>query len=198
MGALSGGPKVKSSKKTREVTPTKKGTLQTVSNKATGCLKGKSRKRLLPSQESPQQSLESIKEPCLASTPVHSPYCDRVPKILQSPIRVNQETKQAAIALTPLKVFNQILQLLFLIGLKMSPRYSDFHMVPCPCAETRDWITMLQANNEEQAQKNRWSTAKTSFKTADESKGKRLQWNQSCSCCGSSWQEAQVGHSGHC
>lgn len=131
VGALSGGPKAKSRKKKHEVTPTKKETSQTVSNKATSRSNGRSRKKFPISQGSPQKSLESTprrtrtrqtREPCLASTPVRGSYADRVPRILESPVGVDQETKQSARVLTPLKVFDQNLQLIF--SLDLSPKTS--------------------------------------------------------------------------
>lgn len=141
VGALSGGPKVKSRKRKLEVTPTKETTLQTVSKKAKGCSNGKSRKDSPLSQGSALSSSErtsrrtrtrQAREPCLASTPVHGSSTDRVPKILESPVRVNRETKRSAEVLTPLKVFDQILQLILIIfGLspKASLPFSDVAMV---------------------------------------------------------------------
>lgn len=124
VGALSGGPKAKSKKRKQEVTPTKEATLQSVSNKATCRSKGKSRKDFPLSQGLTQNSLESTsrrtrlrqpREACLASTPVRGSYADRVPKLLESPVRVNRETKKSAGVLTPLKVFDQNLQLIFFL-----------------------------------------------------------------------------------
>lgn len=126
VGAFSGGPKAKPRKKKHEVTPTKKETSQTVSNKATSRSNGRSRKKFPLSPGSPQKSLESTprrtltrqaREPCLASTPVRGSYADRVPRILESPVGVDQETKQSARLLTPLKVFDQNLQLIFSLDL---------------------------------------------------------------------------------
>lgn len=127
VGALTGGPKVKSRKKKHEVTPTKEATLQTVSYQTRGRSSGKLGKDLTPNQGSPKNTLESAsrrtrtrqtREPCLASTPVHSSYTDRVPKILESPVEVKQETKQSVEGLTPVKVCDHIVQvILFLLDL---------------------------------------------------------------------------------
>lgn len=124
----SGCPKVKSRKKKPEVTQTKQ---ETVSHKPTGPLKGKSRRKSRPSQESQKNPFESTlspEEPCLASTPVRGSYSDRVPQILQSPVKTNQES---AGALTPLKVFIQILHFDLFLRSENSNRLTLL-------AETRD------------------------------------------------------------
>lgn len=127
VGALTGGPKVKSRKKKHEVTQTEEATLQTVSYQTRGRSNGKLGKDLTLNQGSPKNYLESTsrrtrtrqtREPCLASTPVHSSYADRVPKILESPVEAKQETKQSVEVRTPLKVCDHIVQvILFLLDL---------------------------------------------------------------------------------
>lgn len=121
VGALTGGPKVKSRKKKHEETPTKEATSQTFSYQTRGRSSGKSGKDLTPNQGSPKNSLESAsrrtrarqtREPCLASTPVHSSHTDRVPRILASPVEATQETKQSVEGLTPVKVCDHIVQVI--------------------------------------------------------------------------------------
>lgn len=103
---------MKSRKKKHEVTQTEEATLQTVSYQTRGRSNGKLGKDLTLNQGSPKNYLESTsrrtrtqqtREPCLASTPVHSSYADRVPKILESPVEAKQETKQSVEVRTPLK-----------------------------------------------------------------------------------------------